>query len=345
MWQTQIMESMKLLLDKYPKDSKEIIYQLSLKLSYESIPTLQTFYFGDVEDLGSPNFEEEQPIFGYNIESNKFPYKYCLFEGDNFNTGDNLREHEFAAKKRAVAIITNNKNFAQLLFFSRVDYDPNHPDLKDDHLIFMNNMWGLDPITIFLRINIEGTREEQIEDLDNITSLKDILKGGVPPLQLSRDKLEAICDTPIGGCIPAPLLLSTLNNPSAIETLMKEINPELCFVKNALLLLNCKNVSTETVQPSVKLNKKRTKNNKLPFYSYKILKVTLPRTRQEIIIGKKGEGIPQRLHHCRGHIKHYTAEKPLFGKYVGNWFWHDFKRGSKELGSIEKEYEIKNASK
>lgn len=47
-----------------------------------------------------------------------------------------------------------------------------------------------------------------------------------------------------------------------------------------------------------------------------------------------------RVHLCRGHIKTYTAEKPLFGKIVGNIWCPPHARGNKKEGIIHKDYAI-----
>ena len=49
-------------------------------------------------------------------------------------------------------------------------------------------------------------------------------------------------------------------------------------------------------------------------------------------------GVELRSHICRGHFKTYTAEAPLFGKYVGK-FWHPCHvRGNPKIGEVEKDY-------
>jgi hypothetical protein len=46
----------------------------------------------------------------------------------------------------------------------------------------------------------------------------------------------------------------------------------------------------------------------------------------------------KRLHVCRGHLAHYTPDKPLFGHFVGTVFRAPHWRGSKENGLVEKDY-------
>jgi hypothetical protein len=49
------------------------------------------------------------------------------------------------------------------------------------------------------------------------------------------------------------------------------------------------------------------------------------------------------LHTCRGHYKCYGPEwgtKPLFGKYVGRFFWHAHARGNEKNGVVDKDYAV-----
>ena len=46
------------------------------------------------------------------------------------------------------------------------------------------------------------------------------------------------------------------------------------------------------------------------------------------------------LHTVRGHFAHYTADAPLFGKYVGTWWrpWHV--RGNPDHGVVVSDYKL-----
>jgi hypothetical protein len=51
--------------------------------------------------------------------------------------------------------------------------------------------------------------------------------------------------------------------------------------------------------------------------------------------------LKHRLHLCRGHFIHYTADAPLFGKYVGT-YWRDMHlRGREDKGRVDKAYKVK----
>ena len=116
------------------------------------------------------------------------------------------------------------------------------------------------------------------------------------------------------------------------------INNKILGVFNILLLLVCcKNITTETIFPPAKLNRKRKKKGKQPIFSYKtlIIKPT----------GKKQESIPKhlwdnRIHLARGHFKTYTKENPLFGKITGRFWWQPHVRGRNHEGVVMKDYKI-----
>jgi len=106
------------------------------------------------------------------------------------------------------------------------------------------------------------------------------------------------------------------------------------------LLINCKNIEYLEIKPPKKLQKKRKKNNKRPLLSYHLITISNIQDTQT-----KGE--PQnlwqnRVHLCRGHIKTFDENNPLFGKYTGSYWWQPYARGNKKLGMITKDYEIKS---
>lgn len=107
-------------------------------------------------------------------------------------------------------------------------------------------------------------------------------------------------------------------------------------------LLACKNVDTETVVPSDRLSKARRRRHpdKAPLTRYKTLVIRPPKgARHEA--RRIGLGDGQTAEHiARGHVKHYTADRPLFGKHVGNWYWEQQVRGNPSRGSVVKDYRI-----
>jgi len=114
------------------------------------------------------------------------------------------------------------------------------------------------------------------------------------------------------------------------------------FIPNmCLMLLNCKNISTEDQPAPARLNKKRAKTGKQPLFSYKILNISLPSKKRGASGSTVGMSDPKRLHLCRGHFKTYTEENPLFGQHVGRYFWQPTIRGDKKAGLVMKDYNIR----
>ena len=101
--------------------------------------------------------------------------------------------------------------------------------------------------------------------------------------------------------------------------------------------LSCKNIIYEKITPPAKLQKKRKGKNKLPLLSYYILKLKLTSSKKQY---EHKNLWSNRVHLCRGHVKTYTEEKPLFGNYVGNIWCPPHARGNKKIGVINKDYEM-----
>jgi len=125
-----------------------------------------------------------------------------------------------------------------------------------------------------------------------------------------------------------------------IKLVMFAMSQFFCL-ENFLTFLSCKNVTTKDVHIDTKLQKKRKKKGKLPLAEYKEL-LLLPTKH----IGKSN--IPQhlwanRVHLCRGHMREYSPEKPLFGKFSGRFWIAPHARGDKEKGMVVKDYKLCNA--
>jgi hypothetical protein len=107
-----------------------------------------------------------------------------------------------------------------------------------------------------------------------------------------------------------------------------------------LSLLQCSNIAIQDVSPEEKLGRAYQKRHGIPLSSYKTLVVTgkrppTPRTEETT---KPTYHVRQHL--CRGHFATYTAQRPLFGKYVGTFWVPSCVKGSADLGTIKKDYLI-----
>jgi hypothetical protein len=110
------------------------------------------------------------------------------------------------------------------------------------------------------------------------------------------------------------------------------------FVK----IINCKNVRIKKFQHAGAIQKKREYNGKLPLISYHVIEV-------KSTFGSSSttaQGLwSNRVHLCRGHMREYTAEAPLFGnpKLVGRFWCPPHARGNKRQGIVIKDYELETA--
>jgi hypothetical protein len=103
-------------------------------------------------------------------------------------------------------------------------------------------------------------------------------------------------------------------------------------------LMHCKNiveVEKGGKNPNIKNRRHRSKGTK-----YYLLDIIPARNIKRTEYEQPAKGSPQRIHFRRGHFKEYTIEKPLFGKYVGAFWWDAHVAGSADIGEVKKDYRI-----
>ncbi|HPS54039.1 MAG TPA: hypothetical protein PLP05_00430 [Sedimentisphaerales bacterium] len=122
---------------------------------------------------------------------------------------------------------------------------------------------------------------------------------------------------------------------------------EYSFVYNYAILqyclswLNAKNIKLQTNDFNPKYQKHARKHLGMDNMKYYTLNVVKPGKQYESLSsGEERQGIMP-LHLCRGHLKHFTEEKPLFGKYPGTFFIPAHVRGDRKNGIINKNYKLK----
>ncbi len=103
-------------------------------------------------------------------------------------------------------------------------------------------------------------------------------------------------------------------------------------------ILSCKNIITEITSPHEKANKKRKKNGRLPLVSFYTLKIQSKISQSTS--NSDGQTWSNRVHLCRGHMREYGEDRPLFGKYAGKFWIPPHARGDKRNGVIYKQYEL-----
>ena len=131
-----------------------------------------------------------------------------------------------------------------------------------------------------------------------------------------------------------PILNELAKQTLKDETIQGYINP----IFYALGLLNCKNIVTlERGGPSTGAKRSR---HKTWLHRHYVLQIHPLREIKKIERDEKPEAQEISFHFCRGHFKTYTAEKPLFGKYIGTFWWDVHARGSIKVGIVTKDYNV-----
>ncbi len=107
----------------------------------------------------------------------------------------------------------------------------------------------------------------------------------------------------------------------------------------AICFAHCKGATIEEHQPSRQVRRAAERAGK-PIFSFHTIDIEPSKQvlRTEGHINENG--IAKALHICRGHFAHYTAEKPLFGKYTGTFYRPMHVRGKLESGIVAKDYRV-----
>jgi len=119
-----------------------------------------------------------------------------------------------------------------------------------------------------------------------------------------------------------------------------------------LRLMACKNIITEAVNHSQHtsniLSRKQHGKKTKSVYRYHILKVIVPRTREQKTFRQLADEVGKMpLHRVRGHKKHYTGENGgglYMGRYVATIFVPEHARGNAKNGIVDKDYRLVKAS-
>ena len=114
----------------------------------------------------------------------------------------------------------------------------------------------------------------------------------------------------------------------------------------AFSLSHCKNIEIVTDPTDLsKSNIRRSNTNRSLLYQYKSVKLT-DATQKKYQRGEPVDNTDHRsvsFHICKGQFRIYTPESPLFGKLVGKFWVPQHARGSKDVGTVVKNYIAKKA--
>ena len=143
------------------------------------------------------------------------------------------------------------------------------------------------------------------------------------------------------GFMPFPVLpdssrrlIDMLGPDLAISNGVKDAGEEITALVSLLAALSCSNVKMHTEPVPEKLNLKRAKNKKLPFYEYKVLKVETKTTKG--VASNTGLTITGRQspreHLRRGHIRRISESRRVWVQQAII--------GSGKKGSFEKSFQL-----
>jgi hypothetical protein len=107
---------------------------------------------------------------------------------------------------------------------------------------------------------------------------------------------------------------------------------------------HCKNV--ELVERLPKRHEQReAKRRNEAFLKYREIVIDPGKTKQVAVgSGSSSQDHPVRaLHIARGNFATYTADRPLFGKYVGTYWRPAHVRGNADVGTVKSTYRVKAA--
>ena len=128
------------------------------------------------------------------------------------------------------------------------------------------------------------------------------------------------------------------------STMVNDLTEELAMAVRVTLLLNTKNLKHVKVNDAPeKLNKKRVRANRQPFFSYHTLDIfvsdsPLRHARKKVDFNKiqsHFSSMKTRLHSVTGHFK---------VRATGIFWWNTFLRGNKGAGVVSKDYNVSNSS-
>lgn len=135
----------------------------------------------------------------------------------------------------------------------------------------------------------------------------------------------------------------TPDDPADRERVILSLFNPTMFGMWAISMLNCRRQTSLVERPDFNPPDKWLRRQKQPRLRYHTLNIDP--LKKMLKYDEKADPTGQQLawHLCRGHWKHYTEEKPLFGRYVGSVWCPPHAKGNRENGVVLKDYAIKIA--
>ncbi len=167
---------------------------------------------------------------------------------------------------------------------------------------FGNGVWGA-AVGIVV-VDLDGDEPIQLSDEAQVLAAT----GGRGPMTLNI--AAQVRGTPSKHALPTTFYtfpersrLVGLTNDAAYEALYIDTLDEVGVVYEFLAAINCANVDTSDVAAPAKLNAKRARNGRVPFYAYKVLDLAPSSGHDPAHPGAGGGHGSPRTHLRRGHLR------------------------------------------
>lgn len=227
----------------------------------------------------------------------RMPYKNVVFE---YAASPDALEGNISSTRRIAFLAEFEKDGRQGIFMQSM-YES-------------KGIWVIVPIAVFVPYGAEVV----------------LVENNIP-----RIAADTIITMP--GTFYEAMVNSGMTEQQLLANFVADSQEELFASLKALACLNARNVKEVSIPSPDKLNKKRVKSHRYPFFEYRTLNIFLGETAINIrpkdrsAIATKLFRQQSRLHTVRGHFKR---------KKNGIFWWSSFIRGSAKAGQIKKDYKL-----
>lgn len=136
-----------------------------------------------------------------------------------------------------------------------------------------------------------------------------------------------------------PHLAGTVDGNGRWEALKESVMTLALPFFFAFAFCHCRNVDLKPQEVSRQVRRQAERKG-LPLLDYRVLEIEPMKKALRTEGGIEAVGPRKALHLVRGHFKHFSEDKPLFGRVVGTFWWESSIRGSLAKGKVEKDYEV-----
>lgn len=340
MYAKEVIRSMEFILSLHSNGSDRLA-KYFINHTVNSIKGAQRFHLGDYSDyydlLGKKMGDKKVFCSPELLQNIRLPYKKTWF--DFTSTGNDSPVHVYSHGEEDVKVPVRGILAEEVSEDCFVAWTFNKVDTQDKDLQFLKKKdlnWIMCPFFSLISTKDGGITLEEASIIIKSTypEAGSLLKEVTPNMFLfaTTDNIKQMA-----------ISMGVSEDMYLRQMFLDEIRDYSCL-NLALMLLNAKNIGAqdhthrEIVKTTTKKGKSKKRKIKIPALTYKTL-VLKPFGKKQKKLQDQGLW-DNKLHLCRGHFKVYTAEKPLFGKYVGVFWWQPQIRGSEDRGTIVKDYRL-----